>query len=146
MRLWRIVPQIVRVKGEEVEVDVKLVRFFPELCPTTNQVVGFGWLAPSVMPYQVIIQRANWGPEDVWRVQYNPTTNKFRIVYREWDDPVDPRSRHWTGPGHVIRRVEEDRGMSLALFMQTLAERVKDPQFEGQILGLLMSADKQAVA
>lgn len=141
--MWKIVPQIVMRRGEEYEVPVKLISKYPEIDNQTGEVVGFGNIAARFRPWQVIIQRSNWRNTDVWRVQWHPASGNYRIILREWQDKVSPRDKRWKGPGHTVRQIEEYRGLKLKGFMNKLAELIKDPEFEGLILGTLHSGAKQ---
>lgn len=94
---WAVVPQTITVKGEEVEVMVKNVRFFP--IEKGGEITGFGRLKKPIL--QITVQHHTGG--DPLRVKWTaePGTNgKFAI---QWPDKVGPKMIT-TGSGKGFRK------------------------------------------
>ena len=149
IHLWRIVPQIVKVRGVEIEVNCKQIRFFPKF-NASGGLEGFGLLQSC--PFQVCIQRAGWPDDAIFKVRYNDKSGKFSIIYNEQMDPVDPYDRRWE-PGKVRKVVNKDDHLSTDRIEEILASRIKttdgrtetpDVEFIEQVLGELILAAEAA--
>lgn len=154
IRMVRIVPQVVKVRGVEIEVACKQLRFFPKINPKSNSIEGFGILKNQ--PWQVCIQRANWKDEDVVKVRYYDKNGRFSIVYNEQLDPVDPWDKRWE-PGKVRKVVNRIDGLNNDDVEKELARicKVADPslpkdqqpvdhEFIEMVLGELILAAESA--
>lgn len=97
IRMVRIVPQVIKVRGVEVEVNCKQICYFP-MTDAKGVLTGFGRLQNA--PWQVCIQRANWG-DAIVKIRYNDKSGRFSIIFNEQQDPIDPWDRR--------RKVNPDR-------------------------------------
>lgn len=123
IRLWRIVPQIVNVRGTEVQVDCKQIRFFPKY-NAQGGLEGFGMLKSC--PWQVCVQRANWPDGQIWKIRWNPGTGKWAVIYNEQMDPIDPHDRRWTPEKTARKVINQDNNLTSDGIERILRDRIKD--------------------
>ena len=77
IRMVRIVPQVITVKGVEMEVNCKQLKCFPVF--ENGQLERFGVLKRH--PWQVCIQRANWQEDKIVKILYYDNNGPFSMVF-----------------------------------------------------------------
>lgn len=136
---WKIVPQVIKVKGVEVEVLIKRLLYYPEADKRFGTTKGFGRLKPKNSPWQVLIAADGWG-EKFWKVKISPSGN-FSIVYNEGEEALPPGHPKYPG---VRRYVNQETMLSFNAIAKRLMERIKDEEFVRTVLVMLATAEMES--
>lgn len=145
---FSITPQYITVKGVQVPVDIKEVKFFPEVDRKTQQIKRFGKLNQSKVGriYQITIANDAWTGGEVWTLKYNVDRNWFTILWSIQLDPVDPWDKQYEGVGHVRRVENVDRHLPATIFMNKLLERKVDPDTILRVMSLFNNVRQNQAA
>ena len=103
---WTILPQTMKVKGEEIEVPVKPVRYFPKTDAETGEITD--WVPLDYWSYRVLLGNKKYPkgePLDVRRCMVG------RVKYRVKHDPINvPTSTNmFTQPTFQKERKAKDK-------------------------------------
>jgi hypothetical protein len=138
---WFIVPQVIKIKGVEVEVEMKRLLYFPKTDKRFGNPDGFGKIKDPYAPWQVLIAADGWKPDQAWRVKISPAGN-YSIVYNEYDEPLRPGDRNYPGIRHVVN---QDNMLSMQAIVLKLMERTRDANLVNKVIGMLHQAHQEYV-